>query len=66
MRVFHNIKKFVCHLRGVNEPGKQIIIEPLNSGQIFQTLSAVLLENWLMAYSRKNSGRAYLFPRLIK
>jgi hypothetical protein len=32
--------------------------EPLNSGQIFQTLSAVLLENWLMAYSRKNSGSA--------
>jgi hypothetical protein len=27
-------------------------------GYVFLSLSAVLLENWLMTYSRKNSGSA--------
>lgn len=40
------------------DPEEQIIVKPLKSGQIFQMLSAELLENWLMAYSRKNSGSA--------
>jgi hypothetical protein len=45
----------------MDNPESQTILgtrQPLNSGQIFQTLSAVLLENWLMTYSRKNSGSA--------
>jgi hypothetical protein len=53
--LFLDIDFFVIYFMSL---GNKIIIEPLNSGQIFQTLSAVLLENWLMAYSRKNSGSA--------
>ena len=52
---FLDIDFFVIYFMSL---GNNIIIEPLNSGQIFQTLSAVLLENWLMTYSRKNSGSA--------